>query len=116
MPDLSPPRELVPAAHIEWETQAARIESEGRWKAIDRDMLAAYCETTAIYLECLRAVEQQGVLVSGRTAVELVRNPACTVLHQTREAMMRLARQVPLVDRASAAESAEWDKFLESVS
>src|ERR1700722_2951969 len=111
--DLSPPRRLASPAHQIWDSHARRIDAEGRWGQVDHDTLAAYCETTAMYLECLRAVEEQGVLVSGRTAGQLVKNPVSTVLHQTRDAMLRLARAVPLVDRKAAVEHAEFLRFLE---
>jgi P27 family predicted phage terminase small subunit len=113
--DLSPPRPLSTAAREIWDAHAARIDSEARWGQIDHDILAAYCETTALYLECLRAVESQGVLVGARTAGQLVKNPVSTVLHQTRDAMLRLARSVPLVDRKAAAEAAEFERFMEEM-
>jgi hypothetical protein len=54
--------------------------------------------------------------VTGRNSGELVKNPALPSLAQTREAMMRLAKAVPLVDRRAAAEISDFDKFLKDMS
>ena len=115
--DLNP----TPAAHRSGardirRQHGARIFTEGRWKAIDVDLLAAYSECVVIYLECQNAVETQGALVMGRNSGELVRNAALTPLNQSREAVLKLAKAVPLVDHRAAGKQADWDKFIKEMS
>jgi phage terminase small subunit len=115
--DLNPPRPLTAAAREIFDRQhGARIFTEGRWKAIDVDLLAAYSECVVIYLECQNAVETQGALVMGRNSGELVRNAALTPLNQSREAVLKLAKAVPLVDHRAAGKQADWDKFIKEMS
>jgi hypothetical protein len=78
--------------------------------------IAAYAECTVTYLAFQAAIELQGVLVTGRNSCELVKNPALPSLAQTREAMMRLAKAVPLVDHRAAAEISDFDRFLKEMS
>jgi hypothetical protein len=78
--------------------------------------IAAYAECTVTYLALQAVVELQGVLVTGRNSGELVKNPALPSLAQTREAMMRLAKAVPLVDHRAAAEISDFDRFLKEMS
>ncbi|OBH28059.1 hypothetical protein A5692_23515 [Mycobacterium sp. E342] len=100
-----------------FDRHAKRISAEGRWGAVDHDMLAAYAEACEIYLACKEAVDEYGVLIPGRTtSSERVKNPALVPLNQAREAMRRLALTVPLVDHKAAGERADWDRFLEEIS
>jgi phage terminase small subunit len=95
--DLDPPRALSILARQIFDRHAARIHGEGRWRQIDVDQLATYCETAELYLSCKSAVDEHGVLVQGRTERELVRNPSLTPLNQARAALVDLARAVPLL-------------------
>lgn len=117
MSEFEPPRPLTSVSRGIFDQHAARIAAEGRWTAIDRDMLAAYAECVELYLACKEAIDREGVLVPGRNnSHELVRNAALTPLNQARDAMVKLAKAVPLVDSRAAAERAEWDKFIEEMS
>ena len=111
MSDFEPPRPLSIAARLTWDRHAARIHGEGRYGQIDHDQLASYCECVEMYLQCKAAIDEHGVLVQGRTQHELVRNPALTPLNQARDALIRLARSVPLVNPKFDHEGTEIDKF-----
>lgn len=109
-----PPRPLSPAARAHWDRLTEQIDTDGRMKAIDRDMLALYCESHVDYDQCRADIDKRGVLIQGSRGRGLVRNPACSVLIQTRTALARLSRLVPLVDRQFADKMAELDAWLGS--
>jgi phage terminase small subunit len=111
---LAPSWELKPAALEIHRRHAARIKAEGRWDAIDRDALTTYAATLATYRELQAAVDDAGVLVSGRNG-ELVKNPVLAPLTATRDSLLRLSRAVPLVDSAAALESARFDRWADSL-
>jgi P27 family predicted phage terminase small subunit len=110
--EFDPPRQLTIAALVIWDRQANRIHGEGRLQQIDHDLLAVFCETSELYLQCKAAIDEHGVLVRGRTAHELVRNPALTPLSQARADLIRLAKAVPLVDYKADPEGAAVDRLL----
>jgi P27 family predicted phage terminase small subunit len=111
---LEPPMSLKPAALEIWSRHAERIKAEGRLGAVDHDALMVYSETLATYRELQAAIEEAGVLVSGR-AGELVKNPCLSALTATRDSLLRLSRAVPLVDSAAALESARFDRWVDSL-
>jgi phage terminase small subunit len=76
--DFGPPAPLSIAARRVWDRNAARIHSEGRWKYIDQELLAVFCQTLELYERCKADVDEHGVSVRGRTERELVRNTALT--------------------------------------
>jgi P27 family predicted phage terminase small subunit len=113
--DLEPPRPLSIVARQMFDRHAARIQGEGRWRQVDVDQLATYCETAELYLKCKASIDEHGVLVRGRTESELVRNPALTPLNQARGALVDLARAVPLVNPKPDSSGIEIDKLLEGL-
>jgi P27 family predicted phage terminase small subunit len=110
--EYAPPRQLTPIARTVWDRQADRIYNEGRWQQVDQDQLATYAETVEVYLRCKSEIDKHGVLVEGRTARELVRNPALTPLAQSRADLIRLSKAVPLVDYKADPEGAAVDLLL----
>jgi P27 family predicted phage terminase small subunit len=108
---LEPPTPLKPAALAIWNRHAQRIAAEGRMTVIDVDALMVYCRTLATYEELQSAVEDTGVLVTGRDGA-LVKNPVLPALASTRDSLLRAAKAVPLTDAAAAKESAKFDKYL----
>jgi P27 family predicted phage terminase small subunit len=111
---LKPPWELKPAALEIFKRHADRLTSEGRVTAVDVDALAVYASTLATYHSLQAAVDEAGVLISGRSG-ELVKNPVLPALSSCRDSLMRLARAVPLVDNAAALESSRFDKWMDRI-
>lgn len=112
MNTIEPPRPLSIEARRTWDRHVARIEREGRIGHVDHDLLAVFCETIAIYVECKTSIEEHGVLVRGRTEHELVRNPALTPLSQARADLVRIAKAIPLVDSRVDVDAAAVDALL----
>jgi P27 family predicted phage terminase small subunit len=110
--EFAAPRPLSPVAGEVFDRHIARIYKEGRLATVDQDLLAAFAETTDLYLQCKAQVDKHGVLVRGRTERELVRNPALTPLAQARADLIRLAKAVPLVSGNPDYAGAELDAFI----
>jgi P27 family predicted phage terminase small subunit len=108
-----PDMPLKPAARTIWDRLVKRFADEGRLGSIDRDALAVYSRTLALYQELQDAVDGTGVLVSGRDGA-LVKSPLLPALGATRDSLLRLGAAIPLVDRAAAAESAKFDRLMAS--
>lgn len=70
--DFPPPRPLSLLARQAWDRNAERIHAEGRWQTIDFDLLAPFRETLELYMRCRDEINEQGILVQGRTERELV--------------------------------------------
>jgi len=113
--NAEPPIPLSIAERKTYDAYIDRIRSEGRLHAIDHTLLATFCQTLDLYLQCLEEIRTHGVLVRGRTEKELVRSPALTPLNQARDAMIKLARAVPLVNPRPDLAGVEIDKFLEEI-
>lgn len=112
--DPDPPIPLSIEARRTWTRIATRIHGEGRWNHISQELLAVFCQTLQLYLECVEQVATHGVLVQGRTERELVRSPALTPLNQCRDALPKLARAVPLVDPSKRGrDGAEIDSLID---
>lgn len=58
-------------------------------------------------------MDENGVLVQGRTAKELVKNPALTPMNQQRAAMVVLARTVPLT--TGKVDRTELDREIDDI-
>ncbi|MGD1111849.1 MAG: P27 family phage terminase small subunit [Mycobacterium sp.] len=84
--DLTPPRNLSLAARHSWDRIASHIHEQGRYREVDLEMLACFCECLELYETCKAEVDTHGVLCEGRTPRERVRNPALTPLNQARDA------------------------------
>jgi phage terminase small subunit len=115
MSDLEPPRSLSILARQIFDRHRDRIVAEGRWSYVDADQLCSYAECVELYLKCKEVIDTHGVLVRGRTEHELVRNPALTPLNQARQALVVLARAVPLVNPRPDFDGIEVDRFLEEI-
>jgi phage terminase small subunit len=112
-PGLPPPRPLDAVAREVWNRHADRIWHEGRWPAVDQELLAVFAETLALYLKFTADVDRYGTLVRGRTDRELVRNPSLMGLGQCRADLVRLARQVPLMaQRIETSDTGDVDAFI----
>jgi phage terminase small subunit len=109
-----PPMELNAAALAVWNRHAELITAQGRWTAINHDALALYARTLATADELQKAVDDAGVLISGRGG-GLVRNPCLGPLAASRADLLRLARAVPLVDREAALATAKFDRWMDSL-
>jgi phage terminase small subunit len=113
--DFEPPIPLYIGARRTWDRLATRMHGEGRRPHVTHEMLAVFCQTMYLYEQCKQEVDAHGVLVVGRTERERVRNPALTPLNQARDALMKLARAVPLVDPKPDRDGTEFDEFLRTV-
>jgi P27 family predicted phage terminase small subunit len=111
-----PPRLLDSVAREVWDRQAQRLYRDGRWHSIDHDLLCLFAETTALYLRIKSDVDERGILVPGRGDV-VVRHPGLTPMAQARADLVRIAKAIPLVSPAAAADGfgAEVDRLLEEV-
>jgi P27 family predicted phage terminase small subunit len=113
--EFEPPIKLSIAARRTWDRIAERIYKEGRWPAISQEMLAVFCQTLGLYLECMEQIDLYGVLVEGRTPRELVRNPALTPMNQSRAALVHLARSVPLLNAQHDQNGAAIDAYIDQM-
>jgi P27 family predicted phage terminase small subunit len=115
--DFDPPRKLDPVAREVWDRQARRLHRDGRWLSVDHDLIALFCETTALYLRLKSDIDTHGMLVPGRGDGVLVRNPAFTPLAQCRADLVRIAKAVPLTVSARGADGfgAEVDLLLDEL-
>lgn len=115
MSEFSPPIPLSIAARRTWDRHAERIHAEGRWTAVDHDLLAVYCQTLEMYLRLKQDIDDHGTLVQGRTLQDKVRNPSMMGMANARADLIRLSKAVPLVNPKFDADGVEIDKFLEEI-
>lgn len=115
MDELPPPRPLtLPARHV-WDRNAKRVYDEGRWNAIDHELLAVFAETMDLYLQFTADIKTHGTLVQGRNLQEKVRNPSLIGLAQCRTDLIRLAKAIPLIDLKGDRAGADVNSFLEEL-
>lgn len=69
--DLHPPRPLTAPAREIFDRHAQRIDTEGRWNAVDHDLLAAYADlTTALGLgTCIDATKTEATIGTRSSAI-----------------------------------------------
>lgn len=112
---MDSPIPLSIAEHQTFTGHVDRIRSEGRIQQIDVTLLAVFCQTLHLYLDCLEQIKAHGILVQGRTEKELVRSPALTPLNQARDALVKIARAIPLTNPHVDTDGYEMDAFLEAL-
>jgi phage terminase small subunit len=105
--DLSPPRPLSLPARQAFDRQAKRIYGEGRWNAVDLELLCVWSETLELYIQFRDDVATHGTLVQGRSQQEFVKNPSLVGLAQTRADLARYARQIPLMPKREDPHAAD---------
>ncbi len=71
--------------------------------ATDYAVLVGYCEAWSRYRDAVEKVQQTGVLVASKKDGEIRRNPLVFVLKDSREAMLKFARELGLSPAARAS-------------
>jgi phage terminase small subunit len=108
---FAPPRPLCASALAVNERHAARIYREGRWGAIDTELLAIFAESLVLYQAFWADIEKDGTVIPGRDG-GVVKHPSLTGLNSTRGDLIRLSRAIPLVAGKPDTEGANVDRFL----
>jgi phage terminase small subunit len=111
---FAPPRPLCPAALAVFERHVARIYREGRWAAIDTELLAVFAESLTLYQAFWQDVENLGTLIAGRDG-GMVKNPSLSGLHTVRADLIRLSRAIPLFTHKADNDGAYVDRLLQEV-
>ena len=86
------PSHLNGAARQEWHWLARRLHEIGLLTAIDRDMLAAYCECKALRDEALAVVAKSNLLIKNVQG-NLVPNPLLGIANRALAQMARIASE-----------------------
>lgn len=104
---FAPPRPLCTDALTVFERHAERLYREGRWAAVDTELLAVFAETLVLYQAFWKDIEEHGTLTPGRDG-GLVKNPSLTGLHTSRADLIRLSRAVPLFTHKGDVDGGEY--------
>lgn len=114
--DLDPPFKLNLPARKHWDRLSREIHGQGRWDIISHDLLANFCQTLQLAQECLKAILADGVVVAGsRSERDRVRHPLWTPYSQCQQALIRLARTIPLVDPKADTSGVAIDSFIDGL-
>ena len=89
---LECPPELGPLARQEWDRIVGELTSLGVLSSFDRGPLAAYCNTYALSLEAMEAVQKDGAFLKSRSGYPS-QSPHLAVLNKQVEIMMRIASE-----------------------
>jgi len=90
----SSPEWLSDDARKEWNRLLEMIGSAGAVARPDADVLAAYCETIALYRQALQQIRDEGLTYSGETGIK--RHPAVAIASDARKDLLRLAAELGL--------------------
>jgi P27 family predicted phage terminase small subunit len=111
------PKGLTAAARREWQRVAGLLRARGVLDALDETALGDYAVCWARLRECEADIESRGVLVPGDRG--LVKNPACQLARQYRDALVRWCAEFGLTPQARERvrmpeprpEASVWDQF-----
>lgn len=97
------PAMLTPRARVHWDRLAPDLIEQGVLTFWDVNLFGAYCEAAARFDAARKLVTEHGLLVPGRTAGQLVKNPAVQIQRDASDEMMRIGARFGLspAERAS---------------
>ena len=112
------PDHLDKEALIEWGRVSHILYSMGLLSAIDRAMLAAYCESYSMWASASKQLQEQGLTVE-TTNGNMIQNPLVGIVNQSKKHMKDFASEFGMSPvskaRVSAKESGKksdpWEKF-----
>jgi P27 family predicted phage terminase small subunit len=90
------PQMLTPRARVHWDRLAPDLIKQGVLTFWDVNLFAAYCEAAARFDAARTLVTKHGLLVPGRTAGQLVKNPAVQIQRDASDEMMRIGARFGL--------------------
>ena len=94
------PRGMSARSRAVWHRQTRAMALTGVLTVVDSDTLRAYCDAVARYEEAEAKYREQGPLVEGARAGELVKNPLHQVVRDNAMLMARLATLLAFVPSA----------------
>ena len=97
------PSWLDDVAHKEWKRIVAELQKMELIGAADYAVIVGYCEAWSRYKDAVEKVQQAGVLVISKKDGEIRRSPMVFVLKDSREAMLKFARELGLSPAARAS-------------
>jgi P27 family predicted phage terminase small subunit len=93
-------------AHAEWERVVVELEAMGIVGATDYAVLTGYCQSWSQFKQASEMLAIDGSLHKPRTDGEVRRNPITFILKDSRESMLRFARELGLSPSSRAGVSA----------
>ena len=90
-----PPRGTSPAARCEWRRLVALLEPTGLLSRLDRDLLAAFCETVVLRRTAHAQLAAEGLTVAGYRGSK-VKSPCWQVYRDATNMLTSLAKELGL--------------------
>ena len=94
------PPDLSVAATRVWRRVLREYGASGVITAADADVLRAYCEAVARYVDAARTLEASGPLIRGARGGELVKNPLHQIVRDNALLLRAFARELGLTPSA----------------
>jgi P27 family predicted phage terminase small subunit len=89
---LECPPELGPIARQEWDRIVGELTSLGVLSSFDRGPLAAYCNSYALWIEGIEAVQKYGAMIKSPNGYP-TQSPYLATVNRQAEIMMRIASE-----------------------
>lgn len=116
MEDFTPPFALSDAAGAHFQRIARQLYDAGRWASVAQDLVAVYAESLASFVECTRVIAAEGLMVDGRNrGAGTVRHPLLSPLNQTRQALVYLAKSIPLATNPHVERDHEFERWMQEI-
>ena len=110
------PFPLTDAADAHYQRLARQLYQQGRWASVSADLVAVYAQTLQTYAECVEAIAADGLLVAGRNnGAERVRHSLLTPLNQSRQALVYLAKVIPLANERETDRDHDFEKWMKEM-
>lgn len=107
------PFPLSDVADAHFQRIARQLYDAGRWASVAQDLVAAYADTLATFVECSRVIAAEGLMVDGRNrGAGTVRHPLLSPLNQTRQALVYLAKTIPLATSPHVERDHEFEEWM----
>jgi P27 family predicted phage terminase small subunit len=95
------PRDMDPTATAVWR-RVVREQAPGVIRAVDADVLRAYCESVSRYVQASRLLSGSAPLIKGARHGDLITNPLHRVCRDNADAIRLFARELGLSPSARA--------------
>ena len=113
---LKPPTWLPAEAKKVWRRFEPKVRQTVA--SLDEALLASFCTTYTQFIEANQILARDGLVIKSAKHGGLAKNPACTVLNQSRAALIRIAGELGLtpagrerLDLEVAPRSEEQERF-----
>lgn len=91
-PDLHCPRELSPAARLEWNRIVGELIALGVLSRFDRGPLMVYCSACAAWLEALQSIAEYGAVIKSTNGFP-VQSPYVSIANHHADVLLRIASE-----------------------